>query len=752
MKKQLFAGLMALLLLLMAACTPNADPEDSTTGEIESSVAEETETEPAEESTTAMEETTTVEETEETEETTTEFILPELEPGDPTVDSGFTISERHSVEPTTREEFTTVNVSGVKFGIEMNSIFYGTESAIDRDTFHWGDMIRYSFMRVSNFEKDYRVGDMDGDRIGELFTFENGELTVYKLPTTTANLKVVYSQTLGFDGALCGAGPLNDDGYTDLLLWSVDARRFVLGYGSADGLTFAYAEPAEGLAPTEGETLLAGDIDADGRMELVLVCDLAVRSYDLVDGVFVLLREDTLPFAESGEFLMYGMGDINSDGAADLICCRKDPEDGVTAKGHPLYGTMIYMSRLNGHFGSYDAEGDNKNINVRHVSEQGLRPMLVAGGDVTGDGVDDILGVYHDPVGDRVLMMSGVYPVEAPAYDYSSHIIKTEDGYILYTGGLYCDYNTDKYPETAADHITAYTSKDGLTWHRNLDQACFFLGGELGMSGYQVGDAFTEKWWYGNTMEPEVLFVDGTYYMYYQVENYTYSREGSLMGADRIGVATSTDGIHFERKTDSPAVISSDRYSCFTHQEVIYVPDDPDGKCFWMYVRYVHNNVHAKHVRIRSADPLCFNMDEDCTDVSGFNQIGNQIGYISDYDGLGNRLFVRITFIEHSEGGDHTKRHTVPTLQFSVNGIHWTTSDLRLAGADPDNADEWKRRNVYFIGFSTINGTGEIPKTADGTGYEFVWVACTCDTPVAPGIFQSSEGVGKAVFTVTPVV
>ena len=104
MKKQLFAGLMALLLLLMAACTPNADPEDSTTGEIESSLVEATESEPIEDTTTAMEETTTVEETEET---TTEFVLPELEPGDPTVDSGFTISEVHSVEPTTREEFLT---------------------------------------------------------------------------------------------------------------------------------------------------------------------------------------------------------------------------------------------------------------------------------------------------------------------------------------------------------------------------------------------------------------------------------------------------------------------------------------------------------------------------------------------------------------------------------------------------------------------------------------------------------------------
>ena len=181
----------------------------------------------------------------------------------------------------------------------------------------------------------------------------------------------------------------------------------------------------------------------------------------------------------------------------------------------------------------------------------------------------------------------------------------------------------------------------------------------------------------------------------------------------------------------------------------IYVPDDPDGLCFWMYVRYVHNNAHVKFIRIRSADPTCFDMDKDCTEIHGWHQIGNQVGYINDYDGNGNRLFVRITFIEHAEGGDQNKVHTVPTLQFSLDGINWTLSDLRMAGADADNEDEWTRRNVYFLGFSTINGTGEIAKNADGTGYEFFWVSCTCDSPVAPNIFYSSEGVGKAEFTIT---
>lgn len=136
----------------------------------------------------------------------------------------------------------------------------------------------------------------------------------------------------------------------------------------------------------------------------------------------------------------------------------------------------------------------------------------------------------------------------------------------------------------------------------------------------------------------------------YGTLTYMSNRDGSLMGADRIGVATSTDGIHFERKTDSTALISPDKYSCYTHQEVIYVPDDPDGLCFWMYVRYVRNNVNTAYIRVRSADPTCFDAGKDLTVVNGFSQIGNQIGYINDYDGKGNRLFVRISFAEYSEG------------------------------------------------------------------------------------------------------
>lgn len=661
---------------------------------------------------------------------------------------GFAPKEIYHVDPTEREESVSVALkNGQSFKVDMSSTFYGSESAIDRDTFHWGNLYRYTKLCDSEL-KGYRLGDLTGDRRAEFFTLEEGLLKIFKMPqSSSSEPKLYYTAELGQSSVLCGAGLFDGDHYTDILVYDKSANAFVIAYGGKDGFEYFRYKAPKGFEYKADSFIFTGDYDGDGVSDLIIIDGISTETYGFTEKGFELVKKSELPFAE--EFVTYAVADMNSDGASDIVAFMKDPDGKKNSDGNEIYGTITYMSRRDGHYGSYESEGDNENINPRHINEMGIVPLFAAGGDVTGDGNDDVCLLALDPKSGKTALYSVLFPVEATAYDYSSHIIKTDEGYILYTGGLYTDYNTDVYRKTDGDHITAYTSKDGINWHRNLDGACFPLGAELGHTDYQVGDAFTENWWINNTMEPEVLYVDGVYYMYYQVENYTYNRDGSLMGADRIGVATSTDGIHFERKTDSPALISTDKYSCFTHQEVIYVPDDPDGLCFWMYVRYVRNNAGATFIRVRSADPTCFDMNADMKVVNGFSQIGNQIGYISDYDGKGNRLFLRITFADYSENGSAKKTHTVPTLQFSHDGINWVNSDIRMAGTDMNEINERKRPNIYFLGFSTVNGTGEIAKTPDGKGYEFFYIGCTSTAPVAPAIFESSEGVGKAVFTIT---
>lgn len=314
------------------------------------------------------------------------------------------------------------------------------------------------------------------------------------------------------------------------------------------------------------------------------------------------------------------------------------------------------------------------------------------------------------------------FPPEFPAYDYSTHIIKTDNGYILYNGGRYTDYDKEKYGENEGDHVLVYLSDDGVIWHRNLDAPAFYLGGELGVQG---------EWWSGNTIEPEVIYVDGVYYMYWQRENYkTYN--GTLIGADRIGYATSTDGIHFERHTERPIIINDPEYIGYDHEEAIYVKDDPDGKCFWLYVRRTVNNGASEFIRIRSADPACFDYN-GAEKVSGFSQLGNQIGYLVLDDST--KIFIRITFSGNT-----------PVLQVSDNGLEWKMSGISLSGVSPDADTD--RRNCIFCGFSTINGTGEIEKAEDGT-YTFIYGTCCSKSPVAPDIFYANVGRGTCKLKLT---
>ena len=90
---------------------------------------------------------------------------------------------------------------------------------------------------------------------------------------------------------------------------------------------------------------------------------------------------------------------------------------------------------------------------------------------------------------------------------------------------------------------------------------------------------------------------------------------------------------------------------------------------------------------------------------------------------------------------------TVPALQFSSDGLKWSVSAFDLAGVDRTGAPANTGNNIYFVGFSTINGTGEIERLEDGR-YRFIYGGCTSDTPVAPQIFYSNVGCGECIFSI----
>ena len=293
--------------------------------------------------------------------------------------------------------------------------------------------------------------------------------------------------------------------------------------------------------------------------------------------------------------------------------------------------------------------------------------------------------------------------------------------YRIYSGVRWSDDNVNG----DGDHVMLSTSSDGINWHRYIDSPMFYLGRELGI----------DEWWSDNTLEPEVLYVDGVFHMYWQCSYIT--PKGNY--GDKIGYASSTDGIHWERRTDEPAIITTNPEIGFNHEEVLYVPDDPDGKPYWMYTGHFVNGQFSGYIRIRSSVPDRFLYDDrEATD--GFAQIGNQLAYF--YDDDGNRIFVRITFCDADDGNGNTVWR--PTLYFSKDGLKFYGSKYCvLAGVDTEDPRTKLNRNMFFFGMITENGTGELPRNDDGS-YRIIYLATTGASSVAPEIFYAEAGFGIA--------
>ena len=662
------------------------------------------------------------------------------------------------------ERITETSGSGklIKAGVTMkyNTLFYGHDSAIDRDRAEYGTVYKSAILSNDLYKGDYVVGDFTGDLYGDMAVYADGVLSIYPTvvdtkktftynnktyPSVYGNEKSRYTFaapitfTLGLgDATLRGTGDFDGNGYCDLLLVTADGT-VILGLSSEQGIT-----PTEaGLFRASADRLHCGDVDADGLCDLIMIDGYTVTTfYNTAEG-FAAAEPTTLPF--DIPYTVIAVGDINSDRRADVIWLENVK--------FPCYRTMF--GRGDGFFGPRPEEmGEAQgNTNLYAVSGRARSPEAshISVGDMSGDGVGDLLLYAATGAGKGFTISIDVG--DAP-YDYSLFGMACEDGtYKMFAGGRWHDRSEAvkdslmRPGEGDGDHVMIYSSNDGLTWDRYIDGPAFYLGIEQGQGGWEeLGDG----WWTGNTLEPEVVYVDGVYHMILQSSGYTQS---GYYG-DYLGYASSTDGIHFTRKTDSPIILPEPgkdftqfkevcRYEIgFNHHEMIYVPDDPDGKVFHLYTGHFKNNQFAGYVRLRSADPTCFYWNEREV-VDGFAQIGNQVGYVSNYDGEGHRLFLRITFTDYTDG-DGTR--TVPTLQYSVDGLKFYGTGIYLASVDVTDPVTEYNHNVYFLGFCTVNGTGEIERNEDGS-YKLVYLATTSATPVAPEIFGSEAGVGVLNFT-----
>lgn len=603
----------------------------------------------------------------------------------------------------------------VRLELEYTSKFYGHDSLINRDFIRYGYRFEHSTCQtLPELTGELAGADFNGDGFAELLHFSGGTLSFYSFvmklkktvvynaaPHTTFSAEKTGEISVGVGVSLRGAGDFNGDGYNDILFTSEGYA--VIYYGGENGFECGkYRFDPEGV-------VRCGDADGDG------VCDVfdigeKVRTYTVRDGRLEKTTEGAPEQKPEGDIIGVYAADVNSDGLCDIAYAAKSG-----GKAH----ICSYFNRGDGRFGAYAEDNGNKNLYGVFVTDR--IPVNVSMADMTGDGSADLIGAFERS---GSVKCGVLFSYDEPAYDYSVFGMRVNGEYRVYSG---CRWYDSNYESSDGDHVMLTTSKDGKTWRRYIDAPMFMLGWELGEEG----------WWTSNTLEPEVVYADGKYHMYWQCSFTT--PKGNY--GDKIGYAYSDDGVHWTRKTDEPAIVSDDPEVGFNHEEILYVPDDPDGKPYWMYTGHFVNGVFRGYIRIRSSVPDRFlYSDKEATD--GFSQIGNQLAYFTDDSG--RRVFVRITFTDYTEVDG--EKYWRPVLFLSDDGLRFTSgTDWELAGVDVTDPRTADNRQMFFLGMVTENGTGEIPRNEDGT-YTLVYLATTCASSVAPQIFSAEVGYGEMIF------
>jgi hypothetical protein len=326
-----------------------------------------------------------------------------------------------------------------------------------------------------------------------------------------------------------------------------------------------------------------------------------------------------------------------------------------------------------------------------------------------------------------------------PLYDYSVDLVRPSDavpGYLLFAGGRWRSARGD------GDHVLKWASTDGhaRSWVMPQGRPEFWHGKEDGTD--------PKGWTRGNYLQAQA-FIDpanGKWAMYvqYQVDRGQPLDEPGLVadtgGGSRIGLATSDDGNTWRKKLDASVVthISDPTHTFIGDEEFVYAPWDAEGKKYWLYylLSRHHHYLGIRRIRSDRADAYDETREER---VTGFSQIGNQIGYLET---SGHPLLVRITSAKDVTG------RWVPALQYSLDGLRWGFGEGKpglLAGSTDTNLN----RNLYFLGIATVAGLGSIHRTGTNT-FETIYGGATCNTPIVPEIFNSDIGVGSIRFTVTP--
>lgn len=297
------------------------------------------------------------------------------------------------------------------------------------------------------------AGDVNGDGYSDVIIGASGKTGAAYVHYGTSSginaqgVKLTDGKLINFGASVAGAGDVNGDGYSDVMIGAyiggTESYGVALIYlGSAQGINTRYAQMIKGDAKGDqfGSSLSgAGDVNGDGYSDVVI----GAPGLDFNKGAFYVF------FGGSGDMTLHkriggnnengylgysaaGAGDVNADGFSDIAIVQNKP-----SAVYVYYGSAsgIASARRASITSGLESSAGNKNV--------------TAAGDVNGDGYGDILvgvpGYSNGQFNEGACMLytgssNGIKPV--PAVIKESNIPYTALGTSVSYAG---DVNDDGY-------------------------------------------------------------------------------------------------------------------------------------------------------------------------------------------------------------------------------------------------------------------------------------------------------------------